>query len=75
MGRAAFSLELSAINQACLPSPGVHKHAHKIGFFFFFQQVVVCPWEEKKVKLAYSILETCPLCPTGRSVYSYLTVV
>lgn len=35
VGWAAFSLELSAINQACLPSPGVHKHAHKIGFFFF----------------------------------------
>lgn len=35
VGRTAFSLELPAINQACLLSPGVHKHAHKNRTSFF----------------------------------------
>lgn len=68
VGRAAFSPELSAINQACLPSPGVHKHAHKIGFFSAGGSLSL--GEESQIGIQY-IRNTSLM---SLSVYSYLTV-
>lgn len=69
VGRVDFSPELLAINQACLPSPGVHKHEHNIGFFLAGVSLSLGE-EESQIGIQY-IINTSLM---SLSVYSYFTV-